>query len=69
MKDRKIKGSYTVEAALTMPILLFTIALGMKIGLLLYQEIRNEREQELVEELWEVEDFYRNQWISEGLDD
>lgn len=63
------KGSYTVEAAMIVPILLFVMALGMKMGLVLYREIINENEVQIVEGLWEVEDFYRNHWLKEALGD
>ncbi len=69
MNDKMLKGSYTIEAALTMPILLFTMVVAMKMGIHLYQEIQSEKEYQMVEELWTVKDFYRNQWIREGLDD
>ncbi len=64
----RCKGSYTVEAALTVPLLVFVMAAGMRIGLGLYQEIKNENEAQLVEELWEVEDFYKNHWLKETLE-
>ncbi len=63
------KGSYTVEAAMIVPILLFVMALGMKMGLVLYREIIDENEVQMVEGLWEVEDFYRNHWLKEALGD
>lgn len=65
---RAYKGSYTVEAALLVPVLLFVMALGMKIGLILYREITQEDETQMTAELWEVEDFYKNHWIEEVLE-
>ena len=58
------RGSYTVEASIMVPLLFFEIAFGMRMGLYLYQEIRQEREQQTV-----VSDFYKDQWISEGIND
>ena len=69
MNHSLAKGSYTVEAALVVPLLLFTMALGMKIGLTLYEEMKDEQEIQWAETQWEVEDFYRNQWLKEALED
>lgn len=69
MHDVQLKGSYTIEAALTIPILLFVMLIGMKTGLSLYQDICREREQDAVMQVWAVKEFYRNQWIREGWDD
>jgi hypothetical protein len=65
----KRKASFTVEASILVPILLFSMALAMKIGLFLYDEMKEQRESQQVESLWEVEDFYINEQIKEVLDD
>jgi hypothetical protein len=59
------KGSYTIEAALTIPILIFVMVIAMKLGITLLQEIREQNEVEVVENLWEVKDFYKVQGIGE----
>lgn len=64
-----MKGSYTIEASFLIPLFLMVMAVGMRMGLYLYQEIQTQREQHLVEDLWEVEDFYKNQWIGEMIND
>mgnify|MGYP002728131694 FL=1 len=58
-KDMRLKGSYTIEAAIIVPIFIFLLAIGMRAGLILYDEIRLEREQEILDGLWLVDDFYR----------
>ena len=57
----KLKGSYTVEAAIIVPIFIFILAIGMKAGLILYSEIKQQQEQQILEEMWLVDDFYRYQ--------
>ena len=51
-KDMRLKGSYTIEAAIIVPIFIFLLAIGMRAGLILYDEIRQEREQEILDGLW-----------------
>lgn len=63
------KGSYTIEASLMIPLLLFTMAIGMKAGLVLYTEIATAQEQEKNHELWGTEDFYKSYWMKEVLND
>lgn len=55
----RLKGSYTVEAAIIIPIFLFILALGMRAGLILFEEIRTQNEEAMLEEIWVVDDFYR----------
>ena len=62
---KRLKASYTVEAALTIPILLFVMFLAMQMSFQLYDEICAQQEYEVVEQLWEVRDFYRIQGIGE----
>lgn len=66
---RKWKGSYTVEASIIVPLAIGVLALAMKMGISCYQEIRREKEQERIVELWEVQDFYRNQMRKEIIHD
>lgn len=65
----RLKGSYTVEASLVIPIFLFVIFTAMYLGLNLYQEIEEQQEYETVAQLWEVKDFYRIQAIGEVISD
>ena len=64
----KLKGSYTVEAAIIVPIFIFILAIGMKAGLILYSEIKQQQEQQILEEMWLVDDFYRYKSAGEILD-
>lgn len=55
------KASYTVEAAVIVPIVIGAMALAMRIGIMLYEEVRDQKEEEAISTMWEVEEFYRYQ--------
>lgn len=61
------RGVYTVEASILIPILLFVIATGMRMGIALYQEIGEGTEADKVVEQWSVGDFYKSHWIGEVI--
>jgi hypothetical protein len=52
------KGSYTVEAAIVVPMLIFTYVIAMHIAIGLYQEIRDDEQGYFGEELRVVDTFY-----------
>ena len=56
-----IKGSYTVEAAIIIPIFIFIMAVSIRAGIKLYQDITLQTEQKIVVNMWVVDDFYRYQ--------
>lgn len=62
----RMKGNFTVEAAIIVPILLFSMALSIRMGMYLFEEIKNRPENQMLNELWAVHDFYQNQ-IVEGV--
>ena len=66
---KKWKGSYTVEAAFIVPLLIGVMAFAMRLGIALYVEIKNEKEGEAVADMWEVEEFYKYQMIKEVTDE
>lgn len=66
---RKWKASYTVEAAVIVPLVIGAMALAMRIGIMLYQEICDLREEESIGLMWEVEEFYRYQVLKEVTND
>ena len=59
------KASYTVEAAFIVPILLSAMLVAMLIDL--YQEIREEQEQEKIVQMWQVKEFYKYQIVDEVI--
>jgi hypothetical protein len=58
------KGSYTVEAALVVPMLIFTYVIAMNVAIGLYEEIRDDEQDYFREELWVVDTFYN--WENAG---
>lgn len=66
---KKWKGSYTVEAAFIVPLLIGVMAFAMRLGIALYVEIKNGKEGEAVADMWEVEEFYKYQMIKEVTDE
>lgn len=50
MTDRKVSGSFTVEAALVLPVILICILLILNQGLELYQELVETAEKQ---QMWE----------------
>ena len=61
----KWRGSYTVEAALIVPILIWTMMAAMCTGIELLKEVRAEHEEKQIEDLWAVDSFYRYQVLKE----
>jgi hypothetical protein len=62
---KRCKASYTVEAAVIVPLAISVMALAMRIGILLCQEVKQENESESLSLMWEVEDFYKYQAVEE----
>jgi hypothetical protein len=53
------KGSYTVEAAIVVPIVLFVFVKAMEMGISLYQEIRDGEPEYFQNDTWVVDTFYK----------
>lgn len=64
-----LNGSYTVEGAIIIPIFIFMMAVAMKMGLLLYQEIKTDTSYETATDMWLVDDFYNYQVVKEVVDE
>lgn len=64
-----LNGSYTVECAIIIPIFIFMMAIVMKMGLLLYQEIKTDTSYETATDMWLVDDFYNYQVVKEVVDE
>lgn len=64
-----LNGSYTVEGAIVIPIFIFMLAIVMKMGLLLYQEIKTDTSYETATDMWLVDDFYNYQVVKEVVDE
>lgn len=64
-----LRGSFTIEGAIIIPIFIFMMAIVMNMSLLLYEEIKDENEQKEVTGWWLVDDFYKYQDVKEVLDE
>ena len=64
-----LRGSFTVEGAIIIPIFIFMMTIVMNMSLLLYKEIKDENEQKEVTGWWLVDDFYKYQDVKEVLDE
>lgn len=64
-----LKGSFTIEASIIIPTFIIILAIGMKMAILLYQEITTEYEQQIVEEMWLVDDFYKYEIVEEVINE
>ena len=58
IKKINLKGSYTIEASIIVPMFLFTVATGMKISMSLYNELKKEKEYEITENMDILDKFY-----------
>ena len=61
----KWRGSYTVEAAVIIPVLIWTMAAAMCTGIDLLHEVREEHEEKQIEDMWAVDSFYQYQMLIE----
>lgn len=64
-----LRGSFTIEVAIIIPIFIFMMTIVMNMSLLLYEEIKDENEQKEVTGWWLVDDFYKYQDVKEVLDE
>ena len=64
-----LRGSFTIEGAIIIPIFIFMMTIVMNMSLLLYEEIKDENEQKEVTGWLLVDDFYKYQDVKEVLDE
>ena len=64
-----LRGSFTIEGAIIIPIFIFMMTIVMNMSLLIYEEIKDENEQKEVTGWWLVDDFYKYQDVKEVLDE
>ena len=64
-----LRGSFTIEGAIIIPIFIFMMTIVMNMSLLLYEEIKDENEQKEVTGWWLVADLYKYQDVKEVLDE
>lgn len=64
-----LKGSYTVEGAIIIPIFIVMLAIAMKMGLVLYNEMKADSFYEYATDMWLVDDFYNYQVLKEVVNE
>lgn len=60
-----LKGSYTVEGTILFPIFIAMLAVTMKLGIDLYNEIKNDSVYEAAVDIWLVDEFYMINQVSD----
>lgn len=65
MRRKRVKGSYTIEAAIYIPIILFIMCQTLRIAIDFWQESRTREVNEVLLELDIVKEFYNYQVINE----
>lgn len=69
LEDDARRGSFTVEAAIIIPLFMIFIAMGMKTGIECYKEIGGEAEEKALDGMWVVDDFYTIRTLSNSVDE
>lgn len=64
-----LKGSYTVEGTIIIPIFIVVLAIAMKMGLVLYNEMKEDSSYEYATDMWLVDDFYNYQVLKEVVNE
>ena len=64
-----LKGSYTVEGAIIIPIFIVMLAIAMKMGLVLHNEMKADSSYEYATDMWLVDDFYNYQVLKEVVNE
>ena len=64
-----LKGSYTVEGSIIKPIYFVMLAIAMKMGLVLYNEMKADSSYEYATDMWLVDDFYNFQVLKEVVNE
>lgn len=64
-----LKGSYTVDGAIIIPIFITMLAIAMNMGLVLYNEMKQDSSYEYATDMWLVDDFYNYQVLKEVVNE
>ncbi|MDD6037850.1 MAG: pilus assembly protein [bacterium] len=68
MKEKTVKGSYTVEAAILFPLFLFMMLRGLLYGITLTSEVRQAAGKwEMVKEIHPVDRIRKEELIRKGI--
>lgn len=69
MLQKQLKGSYTVEAAIYVPIILFVLVQSLEIGIEFWQESREREINIFLQEVDVVKEFYGYQIMREVMEE
>lgn len=58
-------GSYTIEAAVYVPMMIFLILITLRSGISFYEESKNQKIYEGIQKMDTISEFYRYQMIKE----
>lgn len=64
-----LKGSCTVEGAIIIPIFITMLAIATNMGLVLYNEMKQDSSYEYATDMWLVDDFYNYQVLKEVVNE
>lgn len=64
-----LKGSYTVEGTIIIHIFITMLAIAMNMGLVLYNEMKQDSSYEYATDMWLVDDFYNYQVLKEVVNE
>ena len=64
-----LKGSYTVEVTIIIPIFIVMLAIAMKMGLVMFNEMKADSSYEYATDMWLVDDFYNYQVLKEVVNE
>ena len=65
----ELPASYTIEAALLLPVFLFAIMKGLLLGIECYEDVRAAAESSALLETIEPTDWiWKMQWVEKGVD-
>ena len=69
LHDKRLQASYTIEAAILMPVFLFAIMQGLLFGIDFYEEVRASAEsREWLDEICPTEWIWKRELIEKGVD-
>lgn len=65
MREKRLRGSYTIEAAIYIPIILFMMCQTLQLALGFWQECKEREINECLQEINIVKEFYNYQILEE----
>lgn len=66
MKERRLKGSYTLEAAIYIPMIMFLLFGSLDLGIQYWQRSKEREISQELQELNILQEFYRYQILEEA---